>query len=376
MRIHRIDVFYCNTPFKNGYHSPHIFRMRAESIIIEIKFDNDISGYGESTPRPYVTGETPESVTAVVRDHFSLLLLGREIASVNDIEKILYALEDKCRENNISSYLSALGAVDIALLDGLSKSLEMPLSSLLGPIVREKITYTIPIPLLPIDAIREIPKYLTGIEFSSIKVLMGESVTENMERLELIRSIFGSNTEISIEANGKWTYQQAIDNLNKLKEFNIAAVEQPVHSSDLEGLKKIRKITGIPVIADESMFTLSDAELLIDSGACDILNIKISKCGGLLKSKRIADFALSKGVRFQLGTHVGETDILNKAGQNLALVSPNIIHFEGFSFLLFESVRDENNLMEEVSGQNSSEAARSGISIANQSLQMVHSFNL
>jgi muconate cycloisomerase len=350
--------------------------MRAESIIIEIKFDNDISGYGESTPRPYVTGETPESVTAVVRDHFSLLLLGREIASVNDIEKILYALEDKCRENNISSYLSALGAVDIALLDGFSKSLEMPLSSLLGPIVREKITYTIPIPLLPIDAIREIPKYLTGIEFSSIKVLMGESVTENMERLELIRSIFGSNTEISIEANGKWTYQQAIDNLNKLKEFNITAVEQPVHSSDLVGLKKIREITGIPVMVDESMCTLDDAKLLISSGACDILNIKISKCGGLLKSKEIADFALSKGVRFQLGTHVGETDILNKAGQNLAVVSPNIIHFEGFSSLLFENVRDGGNLKKGDGGHNSVEAAHSIVNIDNHSLKMIHSVNL
>jgi len=376
MKINGIDVFYCDTPFKNGYHSPHIFRMRAESIIINIKFDNDISGYGESTPRAYVTGETLESVAAVVRDHFSLLLLGREVTSVNDIEKILYALEDKCRENNISSYLSALGAVDIALLDGLSKSLEMPLSSLLGPVVRENITYTFPIPLLSVGAIREISKYLTGTGISSIKVLMGKSVTENMERLELIRHIFGSNMEISIEANGKWTYQQAIDNLNKLKEFNIVAVEQPVHSSDLGGLKKIREITGIPVIVDESMCTLSDAELLIDSGACDILNIKISKCGGLLKSKKIADFALSKGVCFQLGTHVGETDILDRAGQNLALVSPNIIHFEGFSSLLFENVRDENNLMKEVSGQNSSEAARSGINIVNQSLKMIHSFNL
>ena len=376
MKINGIDVFRCNTPFKNGYHSPHIFRIQAESIIINIKFDNDISGYGEGTPRSYVTGENSESVAAVIGDHFSLLLLGREITSVNDIEKILYALEDECRKNNVSSYLSALCAVDIALLDGLSKNLEKPLSSLLGPIARENITYTLPIPLLPIEAIREIPKYLMGIKFSSIKVLMKESVTENMERLEFIRSIFGSSMEISIEANGKWTYQQAIDNLNKLKEFNIAAVEQPVHSSDLGGLKKIREITGIPVIVDESMCTLSDAEVLIDSGACDILNIKISKCGGLLKSKRIADFALSKGVRFQLGTHVGETDILNKAGQNLALVSPNIIHFEGFSFLLFKNVRDENNLMKEASGQNSSEAARSGINIANQSLKMIHSFNL
>ncbi|MBW2561530.1 MAG: hypothetical protein JRE40_11855 [Deltaproteobacteria bacterium] len=368
MKINRIDVFYCNTPFKNGFHSPHIFRISAESIIVNIQFDNYVSGYGESTPRSYVTGENTESVAAVIRDHFSLLLLGREIASVNDIEKLLYVLEEECRANNISSYLSALGAVDIALLDGLSKTLGIPLSSLLGPIVREKITYTIPIPLLPIDVIREMPKYLAGTEFSSIKVLMKELVAENIERLRLIRSIFGLNMEVSVEANGKWTYQQAIENLNKLKEFNITAVEQPVHSSDLRGLKKIREITGIPVMVDESMCTLSDAELLIESGACDMLNIKISKCGGLLKSKKIADFALSRGVRFQLGAHVGETDILKRAGQNLALVSPNLIHSEGFSSLLFEDMRD--------GGQNSVEAAHSIVNIDNQLLKKIHSVNL
>lgn len=376
MKIHGIDIFHCNTPFKDGYHSPHTIRLRAESIIINIKFDNGISGYGESTPRTYVTGEDLTSVAALVRDHFSGLLLGEEISSIDDIKKILCALEDECRNHNISSYLSALGAIDIALLDGLSRSRQMPMSNLLGPIVRNSISYTIPIPLLPADIIREIPKYLAGTEFSSIKVLMGGKGIENIERLKLIRSIFGTHMEISIEANGKWTFRQAVDNLKKMKKFNIAAVEQPVPGSDLEGLKKIREITGIPVMVDESLCTLADAETLIDSDACDMFNIKISKCGGLLKSKEIADFALSRGVRFQLGTHVGETDILNRAGQNLALVSPNIIHFEGFSSLLYENAWAGNNLKKEVNRQNFFENAGSGINLANQSLKILHSLNL
>lgn len=376
MKINGMDIFHCNTPFKGGYHSLHAFRLRAESIIINIKFDNGISGYGESTPRKYVTGEDSESVAALVRDHFSRVLLGREITSVDDIKMTLCVLEDECRNNDISSYLSALGAIDIALLDGLSKSREMSLSNFLGPIVRNSISYTIPIPLLPADTIREIPKYLAGTEFSSIKVLMGKSGSENIERLKLIRSIFGTHMEISIEVNGKWTFRQAMDNLKKMKKFNIAAVEQPLHGSDLEGLKKIREITGIPVMVDESLCTLSDAEKFIDSGACDMLNIKISKCGGLLKSKEIADFALSRGVRFQLGTHVGETDILNRAGQNLALVSPNIIHFEGFSSLLFENVWDGNNLKKEVNRQNFLGNTNSDINLAHQSLKMLHSLGL
>ena len=376
MKIKGIEAYHCNTPFKNDYHSPHIVRIQAESIIIHIRVDGGISGYGESTPRAYVTGETPSSVAAVVRDHFAPFLLGEEITSVNDIERIVDMLEDTCRDYNISSYLSALGAVDIALLDGLSSNLGVPLSSLLGTIVRKNITYTVPIPLLPLDTIHEMSRYLTGTQFRAIKVLMEESVSNNMERLELIRSIFGPDMDLSIEANGKWAYQQAIDNLTHLKEFNIAAVEQPVSSGDVEGLRRIREITGIPVIVDESMCTVQDAELLIDSEACDILNIKISKCGGLLKSKHIADFALSRGICFQLGTHVGETDVLTRAGLALVQVSPNVLNFEGFSSLLFENGEDGTDQRDPMIFEHSIEPAHSGIDIGNHHLQMIFSLDL
>ncbi len=370
VKINGITIFHCDTPFKNGFRSPHLLRLSAESIIIRIRFDNDIAGYGESAPRLYVTGETITSVAELIRDHFFPLLLGQEITSVSDIERTLCSLEEECRRNGIASYPSALGAVDIALLDALGKSLKMSVSALLGPIVRVTITHTLPVPILPVHVMRELPRFLAGVEFSSIKILMEGSVARNMERIELVRSIFGADVKISIEANGKWTRAQAMENLNALKDFDITAVEQPVSSGDLEGLKKIRESTGIPVIVDESMCTLSDAELLIDSEACDMLNIKISKCGGLLKSKSIADFALSRGVDFQLGTHVGETNILHRAGQALALVSSNVTHFEGFSSFLFKDERSEDGLMEDMKGYDFAEAG-----IANHSLRMIHSSN-
>ena len=371
VKITRITVFHCDTPFKNGFQSPHLLRLSAESIIIHIQFSSGISGYGESAPRLYVTGETTASVAGLMRDHFSRLLLGQEIVSVNDIERTLSSLEDACRTQGIASYLSALGAVDIALLNALSKSLNISVSALLGPLVRDTITYTLPIPLLPHNVIRELPRYLAGVKFSAIKVLMEESVPGNRERIELVRSLFGTDAQISIEANSKWTRAQAMENLHRLQEFNIVAVEQPVSSGDVDGLKMIRERTGIPVIVDESMCTLSDAQLLIDSGACDMLNIKVSKCGGLLTSKRIADFALSKGVDFQLGAHVGETNILNRAGQALALVSPNIAHFEGFSSFLFEDTRGEDSPMRNMNGYDFAEAG-----IGNHCLRMIQSFDL
>ena len=126
-------------------------------------------------------------------------------------------------------------------------------------------------------------------------------------------------------------------NIEKLKGFNIAGVEQPVEKSDIEGLREIRNNTGVPVIVDESMCSLSDAKHLIEMEACDIINIKISKCGGLLKSKQIRDFAQSRNVRCQVGAHVGETDILGRSGRYFVMTTLDPFCFEGFSHLLFEN---------------------------------------
>ncbi|MBN1381562.1 MAG: hypothetical protein JXA41_07795 [Deltaproteobacteria bacterium] len=376
MKINRIDIYQCNTPFGTEYPNAHQVREFAESIVVNVLFDNGISGYGESAPRNYVTGENAKSVTSLIRDHFSGILLGCKIVSITDVKETLNVLEKKARDKNIMFYLSALGAIDTALLDALSKYEKKPLSNYLGPIVRNQISYTLPIPILPIETIKKKSRHLEGIKFSSVKVLMGESESENIGRVETVRSIFGADVDMSIEVNGKWSYQQAIDNLSKLKNFNIAAVEQPVNKEDFEGLKKVREKMGIPVIVDESLRTLSEAEKLIDSGACDILNIKISKCGGLLKSKEIADFALSRGIRFQLGTLVGETDILDRAGRSFALVSSNIIHFEGFSFLLFEQAWDGNTVNKEIRRRLSLGNINSEIDLSHQSLKMLHTSNL
>jgi muconate cycloisomerase len=196
---------------------------------------------------------------------------------------------------------------------------------------------SISIPFLQIKVIKELCHKLKEIEPTSLKILVGKIERENVERVKLIRSLFGDQMEIRIEANGKWNLKQAISNIEKLQRFNISGVEQPVAANDIEGMQEIRHKTGIPVIVDESMCSLSDAKNLIDMGACDIINIKISKCGGLLRSKQIRNFALSRNVRCQVGAHVGETSILGKAGLHFAMTTQDLFCFEGYSQLLFEN---------------------------------------
>lgn len=336
MRIVKISLFQCNAPFKLWFTSSHTTRTQAESIVVLLCFSNGVAGYGESAPRPYVTGETCSTVIDVIRDLFSPVLIGREIKSMDDLESSIRSLEKECLNRNITAFNSALGAVDIALHDALAKFKKVPLHNILGPIVRNGMPYSLSIPIFSSETFKELFHWLKHLEFKSVKIVLGDIESDNIERVHLMRSLFGEHMEIRIEANGNWTRRQAISNIENLKRFNISAVEQPVTASDFEGLKEVRAATGVSVVADESMVSISDAKKLIEMEACDIINIKISKCGGLLKSKRIADFARSKNMRFQVGAHVGETGILTRAGEHFCLTTPDVTCFEGFSSLLFE----------------------------------------
>lgn len=370
MRILIINVFQCTTPFKFSFHSPHTRRLRSDSIVVELHFDNNISGYGEGAARPYVTGETPATLVYAIRDYFSNILLRREINSIEDVQGTIEALEKNCLNRNNATYNSALAAIDVALLDALSQYQGVPLHSYFGPVVTDKLPCSFSVPFLKASELKQISHRVIKLSIDSMKVIMGKVEKENIERVKLVRSLFGTEIGIRVEANGKWQAKQAISQIEKLKRFNISGVEQPVAAADIDGLKEVRDKTGIPIIVDESMCSLSDAKKLIEEKACDIINIKISKCGGLLRSKEIRDFAVSRNIPCQVGAHVGETDILGRAGRHFAMTTRNLFCFEGFSHLLFEDSWDDHFLR-----KNDSKKAMSnpglGVDLTKQRLKLI-----
>ena len=359
MKIIKFGLYKFNKPFKLGFHSHQAFRTTADSVIFRLEFENGIIGYGESAPRPYVTGETCSTVVQIAKDCFAPIFFSYRINTVDDVERLLNELEHECLKSNIVKYNSALGGIDIALLDALGKNKKFPVTNFLGSLVREQIPYSIPIPILPPQKIQDLFYKLKNFKVNHVKVLVGEIESENVERLSLVRSLFGNYVDIRLEVNERWTFKQAVSNLGKLQKFNLTAVEQPLAKDDIAGLAALRKEINIPIIVDESMCILDDSKTLIESEACDILNIKISKCGGLLRSKRIAHFAQSHNIQCQLGAHVGESDILSSAGKCFAFTTQNLVYFEGCSFLLFEESWRNN----QIDGKSKREAGNSNFGL-------------
>lgn len=139
--------------------------------------------------------------------------------------------------------------------------------------------------------------------YDTLKVKVGVNPQLDVERLTAIRNAIGIRAKLRIDANQAWKPQEAVRILNKMQEqgLDIELVEQPVIAHDIEGLKYVKERSYIPVLADESVFSPLDAMKIIQTGAADLINIKLMKCGGITPALKIADAASIMGVECMLG---------------------------------------------------------------------------
>lgn len=285
----RIRCYHFNRAFTVTFDSPQIKRHRADSVIIRIDCSDGTSAFGESAPRPYVTGEDCQSVANLIVDCFAPILFRRPINSIESIQTTLNQLEAVCRQKGIRAYNSAIGAVDLALLDAIERSERIPPDQFFPVKIREALRFSVSVPFLPLDVIRKyFPIFKTHVDISAIKILISESTAETYERVKLIHHLANPGTELRLEFNGKMDFSNVTETLDRLSPFDISAVEQPVPSGHFEELHQLRHQFGVDLIADESLVTFDNAKDLAESGAYTIFNIKVSKCGGLLQSMRIA----------------------------------------------------------------------------------------
>jgi muconate cycloisomerase len=97
-------------------------------------------------------------------------------------------------------------------------------------------------------------------------------------------------------------------------------------------------------MADESACTVMDVEEIIDQGFFNMVNVRLSKCGGFNQSLKMIDLLRKSGLSFQIGSQLGESGVLSAAGRSLCLVSSDAAYFDGSydSFLLKENITTED----------------------------------
>lgn len=325
-------------------------RALAEPVVVEVELGSGATGYGETLPRRYVTGETVESVLESLERVFLPQLVKLKPKHFPGALEAIDALPF-CN-NEGSPAPAARAALELALLDAYSRHFHRPLSEAAGwlglagfgaPGSASTIRYSGVLASSSIASTRKTLRLLWWYGLRHFKLKVG--LPDDLERIEAVLSHAGrafrrGRATLRLDANGGWSKDQAVDRLTDLHKLPLAGLEQPLAKDADHDLPLICDLCEAPVFHDESLITLDDARRLLDLGVADGFNIRISKCGGLLPALRLADFARKNDIFIQLGCMVGETSILSAAGRRFLEIVPGVAFAEGWfgSFLMSADV--------------------------------------
>jgi L-Ala-D/L-Glu epimerase len=158
---------------------------------------------------------------------------------------------------------------------------------------------------------------------------VGAEGQDDCRRLGRMRTILGRRMDIRLDANEAWSASELIDRVSPLIAFGPSALEQPVPHAQVAALAKLRPRLGVPVMLDESLCGYPDALAAVNDRTADLLNVRLSKCGGIFPSLQIIGLARRSGLGVQLGCHPGETSLLSAAGRHLASRVVGLRYVEG-----------------------------------------------
>jgi L-alanine-DL-glutamate epimerase-like enolase superfamily enzyme len=157
-----------------------------------------------------------------------------------------------------------------------------------------------------------------------LKIKLGHDIDEDRARLAAVVEAAPA-ARLRLDANQGWLPEQAIEIITGLEAdgLPVELVEQPVAAEDVEGLARVTAAVSLPIMADEAVWSAADAQRLIEARACDLLNIKLAKTGGLRGAIEVADAARRAGIDCMLGAMM-EPRISITAAAHLALAHPAI----------------------------------------------------
>jgi muconate cycloisomerase len=311
-------------------------RTHSENLVVKVVTDSGVVGFGEGIARQYVTGEVMESSLRFLQDHLIPELNGFHLSEPPDL---IEALAELLSEDNRAQAPAACCALELAILDAAGKTWSQSVAQMLGG-GDQPLIYSAVIPMMSYPSFHRLLHLIRDMEMSFVKIKVGNE--RDTEILSLAREILGHEVDLRVDANGAWSSEEAGKRIAAMMAYGISAVEQPVPKEDILGLKRVSEQVEIPVIVDESLCLERDAKKLVSLDACQVFNLRLSKCGGILAANRLYEIGRKKAIAAQLGCQVGETGILSAAGRQLA-ATRKLLYLEGSysSYLLKDDIVNE-----------------------------------
>lgn len=304
--IDRIEIFITELPtrvrrtFSSGsYDTGEPRDALGKPVLVKIYADG-VFGYGQIRPISpgHFVADTAHSVVAAITDIYGPLLLGKR---PSDLEAIQEDFNGRLAGNP-----AARAVIDIALHDLIGKQLGVPVASLLGGVCEA----TIPIEwsvsmaddtgVMVAEAKRAVDEF--GIRVLCLKAAGRGGWRQDVKNFEAVRKAVGDDIVIGVDPNTGWTFSETIAYMHAIRPLDLGYMEQPTERRDLHALAAIHsQACGVPIMADESLFTLTDAFALAEARAVDVFCIKLYKVGGLSPARKIAAVAEAANIQLNLG---------------------------------------------------------------------------
>jgi muconate cycloisomerase len=275
-------------------------------VLVKVTADDGTFGWGEATPIPSWTYETLESITTTIDRYLAPAAIG---IPVWDVDRLTRAFDRAINRGFSIGMPLAKGAIDVAVYDLLGKALGLPVYALLGG----KRVDTIELGWIvstegPGGAEASIAEGRDrGYRAFKVKVgLHGER--DDVRTVERVRAAAGDDAFLWIDANQAYTTDTALRVARELDRLGVAAFEQPLPANDIDGLRRVRERSPIPVALDESLRHPTDLATFVKLGAIDIAIAKVQRNAGLTLSRRLCQYALDSGVRL-MGSGLTDSDV-------------------------------------------------------------------
>ena len=300
-------------PFVVGFKHAAAERHETSSVWIEVRHEHGAVGFGEGCPRPYVTGETVESATAFLHQYAD-----EATRSIGDVAGLRAWMARHAVQ--IDANPAAWCALELAILDALARAGSCTVDALLDrPPLAPSYRYTAVLGDAQGNAFAAMAHAYASQGFRDFKVKMSGDRQRDAAKLETLAALDPSPASVRLDANNLWG--DAADAIAALKAVGgtaLAGIEEPVGARQWPALARVAAAVGAPIILDESVTRAADLDVVPGPAAHWIVNVRVSKMGGLLRSLEVVAAARRRGLRVIVGAQVGETSLLTRAALTIA----------------------------------------------------------
>ena len=284
MNIERIDLWIVRLPLVRSFRTSSSVKSHLDHILVRVSA-NGLSGWGEcaSPSDPYYCPETVETCWHLLKDFLGPLVLGRDWSSIDE----LVAFYRLVKGNQF-----AKAGLEMACWDLLARREGRSLAALLGG-TRPEIESGVSLGIEPdVGTLFDlIDRYLSeGYRRIKLKIMPGYDV----DVVRRVRERY-PETPLQVDANSAYTLDD-LPTLKQLDAFGLLLIEQPLAHDDIIDHARLQSAIETPVCLDESIHSAEDARKAIEIGACRVINIKVSRVGGLREAKRVHDVCLARDV--------------------------------------------------------------------------------